>query len=393
MARGNMLLGQAIGSVGDITFSRVNGKQVIKSKPSTVKNPQTKAQMIQRVILNTISQAYSKMSEICDHSFEGIAAGQNSMSYFMQRNLKLLRYELSLIGDLTASAPCFTPIGTNGIASNSYIIAKGQLPEILPTVSTGAVALALTANTYEAVLAATGMNRGEQLTIVTVSGTDLSDQRFNYSRIILDPEDANGEKLGLDEPFVVDSAINAPNHRNENTGHTYAFDNGSFEVSVLTDEINMGAMIASRQKADGSWQRSNASLLLAEGASIGYSMQDALDLYESGGIDVESSRYLNNAIKNVKAASASGHVAAPVINGNASFESSQSITISGPQGADVYYTTDGTEPTDASTRYTAAFTISASCTVKAVAIANGVASEVTSKTFTKTGGEPIPGAG
>ena len=72
MAKGNMLLGQAVGSLGDITFSRVNGKQVIKSKPSVVKNPQTEAQLIQRILMNTVIQAYSKMSEICDHSFEGI---------------------------------------------------------------------------------------------------------------------------------------------------------------------------------------------------------------------------------------------------------------------------------------------------------------------------------
>lgn len=298
MAKGNMLLGQAIGSVGDITFSRNNGKQIIKAKPSQVKNPQTKAQMIQRVLLNTISQAYSKMVDICDHSFEGIPAGQQSMSYFMTRNLKLIRYTLSVVGDLDGSNPLCCPVGTNGLASNPYVIAKGSLSEIIPVVGSGAVSLALAANTYQAVLDATGLKRGDQLTIVTVSGSDLTTQKFHYSRIILDPVDESGEALPLSTAFVADGAIVSPNPRNENTGHTYAFTASEFDVSVSGQAINMGACIASRQKEDGTWLRSNATLLLADGASIGYNMQESLDLFAAGGISVESSRYLNNALRN-----------------------------------------------------------------------------------------------
>lgn len=298
MAKGNMLLGQAIGSVGDITFSRNNGKQVIKAKPSQVKNPQTKAQMIQRVLMNTISQAYSKMADICDHSFEGIPAGQQSMSYFMARNLKLIRYTLSVVGDLDASNPLCCPVGTNGLASNPYVIAKGSLSEIIPVVGTGGVSLALSENTYQAVLDATGLKRGDQLTIVTVSGSDLTTQKFHYSRIILDPVDATGEPLPLSTAFVNEGAIVSPSPRNENTGHTYGFTSSEFDVSVNDQAINLGACIASRQKEDGSWLRSNATLLLADGASIGYTMQESLDLFAAGGINVESSRYLNNALRN-----------------------------------------------------------------------------------------------
>lgn len=392
MAKGNMLLGQAIGSVGSLTFSRSNGKQIIKAKPEQVKNPQSKAQMIQRIILNTISQAYSKMAAITDHSFEGIPAGQQSMSYFMKRNLALLRYELAEIGDLNASAPCFVPLGNNGMASNSYIIAKGNLPEIIPTVGTGGVTIALSANTYEAVLAATGMTRGEQLTIVTVSGDELTQQRFNYSRIILDPVDAQGVAQDLSVAFIADGAINCPNPRNENTGHTYDFSDGEFEVSVLGSDINMGACIASRQKDNGEWMRSNAALILADGASVGYTMQDALDAFAAGGLDVESSRYLNNARKIVGgAASAEPAVApdAPVISGETPFDDSTTVTITAESGAQIYYTNNGSDPTTASTLYSAPFTISSGCTIKAIAVKGGLTSEVASKQFSIN----IPGGG
>lgn len=394
MAKGNMLLGQARGSVGDIVFSRVNGQQVIKSKAGEVKNPQTTAQLIQRIILNTISQAYSKMSEICDHSFEGIASGQMSMSYFMQKNLNLLRYTLSQVGDLNASAPCFAPIGNNGLATNSYIIAKGSLPEIVPAVAGGGIQLNLANNSYAAVLALTGAQRGDQLTFITVSGTDLSDQTFIYSRVILDPVDENGNELSLETPFTNGGEIYAANPRNENRGHVYSGDSSSFNVAVRSDNVVMGAVIMSRQKADGSWLRSNAVLLLAEDAGIGYSMQQALDLFASGGIDVESSKYLNNALRNVKkvadaSADNGGNTApaatAPVISGTTPFTDTTQVSISAGAGATIHYTVDGSVPTAASPTYSAPFTLSDTTTVKAIAIVEESVSTVTTKLFQKGG--------
>ena len=305
MSKGNMLLGHARGKVGDLVFSRVNGKQVTRARAAVVKNPQTEAQMIQRILLNTVAQAYSKMSAITDHSFEGVAAGQPSMAYFMRRNLGLLRTTLAEIGDFDAAAPMTSPIGTNGLASNTYVISKGQLAEIIPTVSTGGISIALSANTYEAVLAATGLQRGDQLTIITVSGSEYTDQKFNYSRIILSPIEADGSEAPLSTAFLENGAIVKPNPRNENTGHTYSFDDGEFLTTVAAQVVNMAAAIGSRQKTDGTWLRSNAALILAEGASIGYTMQASLDLFAAGGLDVENPMYLNNAVRTARRAAGS----------------------------------------------------------------------------------------
>ena len=79
-------------------------------------------------------------------------------------------------------------------------------------------------------------------------------------------------------------------------------------------------------------------------------------------------------------------VAAPSINGNTSFAESTQVTMSGPEGAEIHYTTDGSVPTSESTLYSEAFSLSATTTVKAIAIKDGVSSEVTSKTFTKSSG-------
>ena len=82
--------------------------------------------------------------------------------------------------------------------------------------------------------------------------------------------------------------------------------------------------------------------------------------------------------------SQSGTLAAPTISGNTSFTESAQVTISGPDGAEIHYTTDGTVPTAESALYSEAFTLSSTTTVKAIAIKDGQSSEVASRVFTKS---------
>ena len=79
-------------------------------------------------------------------------------------------------------------------------------------------------------------------------------------------------------------------------------------------------------------------------------------------------------------------VASPTISGNTQFTDSTQVSMSGPDGAAIHYTTDGSAPTAESTLYSEAFTLSATTTVKAIAIKDGQSSEVVSKLFTKSSG-------
>jgi hypothetical protein len=82
---------------------------------------------------------------------------------------------------------------------------------------------------------------------------------------------------------------------------------------------------------------------------------------------------------------------APEISGDELFSASTQVSISGPAHADLYYTTDGTTPTSASTAYTEPFSLDATATVKAIAVIDGVSSEVASATFTKLAAPTISG--
>ena len=78
-------------------------------------------------------------------------------------------------------------------------------------------------------------------------------------------------------------------------------------------------------------------------------------------------------------------VEAPVIDGATPFDESTEVTITGPEDAEIRYTTDGTAPNSQSTLYDSAITLTDTATVKAIAIKNGVSSEAATKVFTKNG--------
>ena len=79
-------------------------------------------------------------------------------------------------------------------------------------------------------------------------------------------------------------------------------------------------------------------------------------------------------------------VMAPEITGTTPFTETTSVSIQAEQGAEIHYTTDGSTPTAESTLYSEPFTLSDTTTVKAIAIKDGVSSQVSTKSFTKGSG-------
>ncbi len=79
----------------------------------------------------------------------------------------------------------------------------------------------------------------------------------------------------------------------------------------------------------------------------------------------------------------------PTISGTTPFETSSSISITADSGASIYYTTDGTTPTTSSNLYSTAFSITATTTVKAIAVKNSVISTVATETFYKKPSTPV----
>lgn len=300
-----MLLGQARGKVGSLVFSRNNGKQVTRAKAETVRNPQTEKQVLQRIILNTISQAYSRMSAITDHSFEGKITPAENMAAFMKRNMNDLRSKISAAvaaGQTFSDIFNFAPIGSANFVYNSLVISQGALPKV-PVISvtsgTGAKTGAVAANTYQGVLDAFNLQRGDQLTFINICEDNLGNKYFYYNRVILNPVDDNGVNLPLSTAFIADGEIVSPSPKNEGSFAALQYAADGITFAIGNTAVKAAAVIVSREKGDGSWSRSEASLILdptaIEESIDAMTLQDAIDDFSENSVGLDNAKYLNNA--------------------------------------------------------------------------------------------------
>lgn len=294
MSKGNMLLGHARGKVGSLVFSRANGQQIVRARAEVVKNPQTDAQVIQRIFLNTIAQAYSRMSAIVDHSFEGVKAGQDSMSYFMKKNLEAIRAKVANAGDLNTQQVYVTPIGEGYLATNDYIVAKGSLPVVNPAlVQDSGLELLVSTGTYKDLIDIYHLQRGDQMTFCLIQLNEVGATSFVYGRLILDPRNEDGSEAAMTTALIANGAINKPNPKTELQGFNISVAGQTFRIGAPDSTIG-GCVIVSRKKDDGTWLRSNSNLVLVTGAPMGMSVAAALTQFRTGGIDTENPLYLNN---------------------------------------------------------------------------------------------------
>ena len=90
MAKGNLLLGTAKNSVGDVVMYRREGAQITRVRVRNVKNPKTDAQSFQRAIMAPIAKFYSPLSVVLERSFEGLSKAK-SHNKFNQVNANLAR--------------------------------------------------------------------------------------------------------------------------------------------------------------------------------------------------------------------------------------------------------------------------------------------------------------
>lgn len=290
MAKDNLFLGTARGSVGDIVFSRLDGQQVARVRNRAPHNPQSPAQMVQRIIMSTVGKAYSLLQEITNHSFEGFEQSQGSQRKFMEVNVGMLR---DVCADVLAY-PVEEVIKSSQLTNfsfkndyspvlNRYMISAGSLPSIdllhdadgvAPLVEFDPGDLTAQTITYGDIISLLGLQRGDQLTFVQVTADGTMSGRskslvngFRVARIILEPSDGDLTTLF----FTQNNYVNKPNERNSGSFKNFYLSTAenrkgiAFVLSNVDAEqtspraMAASAVILSRQ-IGGRWLRSTQFL-------------------------------------------------------------------------------------------------------------------------------------
>lgn len=304
MAKGNLLLGMGRGKLGDIVLSRAYGEQISRARAKVVKNPRTMGQQVQRIILATVTKAYSQMKPIVNHSWQGISYGAASMNKFNQLNMDFLRNQLGAYGlDNDSENPnewsFFITQGNQLAVPNRFAISRGTLPTLAITpdgddpeqITMFKVYDANNAEqaslTYRQLVDGLGLMDGDQLTICVIDSAG----KFHYGRFICAPNDADFTHSVLDTQYW--------NERNLNVSLDFAA--GVLTIgcqdSQTSDEHSMAAGLILSRKQGTTWQRSNTDMIIwnQDFSGIGASMNQALYEVETGALDFSSPYYLNNA--------------------------------------------------------------------------------------------------
>lgn len=315
MGKGNLFLGQARGKVGDIVFSRAFGKQIIRSKATSVANPKTIGQNTQRAILASVAKAAAALNAIVDHSFVSVTYGAESVRHFRKINMAQLR-SLYLSGQNNVIN--LTPKG-GGFLPNPFIISQGSLPSFgVSQASSEDVGFFMNGNN---VLSpeADGVNvsnflsvypyiqGGDQLTLVRInliSGTIAGgDALFSasYDRIVFAPNafDNGGDFIITDEGFFNPDKLDLT--KTTNTEMLSMVEAGSGKLMGVTHSGNgenpyAVALILSR-KVNNSWQRSTQELYLCEWDDF-MDNESAIASYGATASLVSETEYLNQATEN-----------------------------------------------------------------------------------------------
>ena len=270
-----------------------------------VKNPKTSAQTLQRVLMKVVSMAYVMLKYICNHSFEGVSNGFQCMNRFKKVNLKYLRERAATLqqyGQSLNQFYQFMPLQSEKWSPFAAIISQGQLPQVSVSIDAEGghkARVNAPSRTYADFVKAWGLQRGDQLTFVTVQKRE-GNYEVNYARIVLNPRNADGSGAPMTTE-IVNSQGEFPcsNWKNRLNFLTFDFDTDHFNfVLGRGGDVVAAGIIVSRKDRSGGWFRSNCQLVLNEagfGNDLCSLMQAVENSYGVNEIDIESEFYLNNA--------------------------------------------------------------------------------------------------
>lgn len=237
MAKYNLFLGTASGSVGDVTMYVSGGTQVSRVRRRVIANPRSYSQCAQRVIIKTCAAAYSVMQPLVSQSFPRCSGRAANQSRFLRLNARWLRQYLEAaegghgltpenipnndLGNIMHAADTLPTI-------NNYIISEGPLSFMgisalggtYPVFPVSLGDYSLDSITWSQFASLVGARIGDQLTFVFCFA-DSDDKcfftDFQVARIVLMPNSGDPSQhmfVSFPQPRT-DYTINDPSPSND----------------------------------------------------------------------------------------------------------------------------------------------------------------------------------
>lgn len=246
-------------------------QQVVRSLAEQVANPRSSAQMFGRMIMSTVMQAVSSLSEIIDHSFDGYPNGQPSISQFIKNNYALVKKDAI---DNPSSDNVFglNKYQEKGVKVGAYQVSDGNqsLPSAL-LLGGQALAIKLTAQTLTVggLKAALGLSADGYLTYVRIDGTyGVSFYRLQLTTNLADATTITSGNVG--SLFTITG--------NDIPAVSLSGQDIYFTLTNQGDDQTYGVIVS--EKVEGAWKHNKCVLTGSDG--VDFNADTALPTYPTG---------------------------------------------------------------------------------------------------------------
>lgn len=436
MAKVNGVATQISGKVGELMFVQTKHGTIVYEAPTVKKTPRrSEQQMNTRTQWANLGATYMMFDGTLKRGFEALPTNMSVYNAFVQANLGVVKVYITKAMRLNG-----------GCVLAPYQITRGSLPSITMALGqNGVLVSGLSLGGLE-ITATTTVGEFSQAIIANNAGWQVGDQlTFFLDRQTLDPVTSIPRATLTPNKVVLDAVDENPLWNIVGSEGFSSVQGSTVQGSTVQGSgfyLGMNAVLLAgaaawvhSREADGGLKVSTQFLYVENAALASYQTSAALiaSANSYGGINT-SEVYLQpgqagNAAISASAApsvpsgesgtgtntggSSTGSeqgsggntggsgtgsvtpatVTAPSFAGETQFEESTEVTITGPDGATIHYTVDGSTPTAESAVYSEPLTFTETTTLKAIAVKDGQSSAVTSRTYTKGSGSGGNGTG
>ena len=280
MAKGNLILGTASRSIGDVTMYRRNGQQVSRARVRKIGNPRTEGQAKQRMLQAALTRFYSPLASCLEKSFEG-KNKMDSYSKYLSVNNRIGR-NMFAVPKNAGWVP--VPVKVSGGTMPSPNISYNETADagFILDASFEQGANVNLGTLSQALMDAYGLSEGDQVTVIAaINRTTADEPNFTpvYFRFFLKP-----------------SSVDAM----PSFGGVSFADGGDNIVAIVhPDDALAGVAVIFSRYENNAWRRSNSFMVLAPNVLEDFTGTEGiakwLDEWMNGSTVPTSDVYLNGS--------------------------------------------------------------------------------------------------
>ena len=320
MAKSKSFFGLRTGSTKSLTFQVYRGQQITKDRVTRISNPRSESQMMQRSIIPIVAASRAALKGLVNHSFEGVAYGDQSLKMFSSLNLKAGALKVASFSPNGYSNPGFANlIVSRGTINVDFDIQKGSANSVMAMFTTSTETM--THKSYDAGAPAANLLRelavwaagagdvsifepGTQLTFLSLcQDGSLAEPKaalstFNINRILFPGDNTLNTQLeDVNGPWKIKETVaqNANSFilTNSQADEIYIYlDHGYLTMQVTPggtkDPVGMAVIVS--KYVNNQWKRSNARIVVASDPDPIFTYAQWRATYEKTGA---SAKYLN----------------------------------------------------------------------------------------------------